>query len=237
MLAGSQSADAVRSGWGCLACRPPLPYGRVRISSRWPFGSSKYTPRVIPVVDPARVLPGGIRPVRSVAAAEPLEDLVEFLLADQERVVQLVDVPVHGDEVERRVRLTWRTANSPRWVGGSKPRVSAKPRRRLVVPGPNDVVVQHGHGNSLVSTASSDLGLTRVCLRVPALARGHRSTLRPATRAALVRVWRRRALWRVQARRRPRRRHRRERHRGAGGLLAHGQPMAPNWVRRPARSR
>jgi hypothetical protein len=128
MLAGSQSADAVRSGWGCLACRPPLPYGRVRISSRWPFGSSKYTPRVIPVVDPARVLPGGIRPVRSVAAAGPLEDLVEFLLADQERVVQLVDVPVHGDEVERRVRLTWRTANSPRWVGGSKPRVSAKNR-------------------------------------------------------------------------------------------------------------
>jgi hypothetical protein len=43
-----------------------------------------HAPAVIPMVDAARVSAGGIRPVRSVAAGEPLEDLVELLFGDQE---------------------------------------------------------------------------------------------------------------------------------------------------------
>jgi len=30
---------------GAQGFQPPLPYGRVMISRRWPFGSSKYNPR------------------------------------------------------------------------------------------------------------------------------------------------------------------------------------------------
>ena len=46
-----------RRGWP--AGQPPLPYGRVRISSRWPSGSAKYTPRPPSLV---LICPGWFRP-------------------------------------------------------------------------------------------------------------------------------------------------------------------------------
>src|SRR5678815_799888 len=42
-------------------------------------------PPAVPVVDPARFAPERIRPVREPARADPAEDLVELLLAHQER--------------------------------------------------------------------------------------------------------------------------------------------------------
>ena len=65
------------------------------ISSRWPSGSRKYTPRPpsLWLITPGR-LRHRIGPVVELACDDPLEDLVELRFADEERVVLRGDVTV-----------------------------------------------------------------------------------------------------------------------------------------------
>ena len=72
------------------------------ISSMWLSGSGKVhaAPTVV-VVDPARRAAHGIRPVVDTAGDDATEDLVEVVLANQERVVLLNDLVVHLVEIER----------------------------------------------------------------------------------------------------------------------------------------
>ena len=83
--------------------QPPLPYGRVRISRKWPSGLEEVdAAAAVVVVDLARPASCRVGPVVEATLDDAAVDGVEVAVVDQEGVVLRCDLPVAGRaEVER----------------------------------------------------------------------------------------------------------------------------------------
>src|SRR5262245_22521788 len=95
------------------------------------------------VVDRTRPALAGIRPVLDAALADAREDLIELVLADQERIMLGGDLAIRVVEVERyRVaELDHQERSEP--AGWRQPEhLGEKSRRLLLVAAPDDGVVE-----------------------------------------------------------------------------------------------
>src|SRR5262245_22663423 len=80
----------------------------------------------VPGVDLVALAAAWVGPVCQAPFTNPLEDLVEFVLVHQERIVLRRDLAIGVDIVQRRVVAYRTTANGPTSNGAGRPRISLK---------------------------------------------------------------------------------------------------------------
>src|SRR5205807_1539008 len=116
--------------------------------------SEVHAATTVVVVDLARSAERRVGPVVEPPLGDPTEDLVELVLADQERVVLRRDLALDVVVVERHLVADLDDAKGPEARRRLQPEDLGEERRRpLLVPAPDDGVIElHAHTPTLLSS-------------------------------------------------------------------------------------